>query len=1308
MSNPTKVRQIVLDKYGIDPNRLPKWKLENFVDSDTIQEIKEMKKDPKNPDQQVTDEEILNERYKDSAVVNRIKSKLNQKMSLEEAMNGYYNNINKTLNTGDVFLNARPPKGAFNTFPLIDKSDANSNRKKEVDYMTSYLKLVANNVPKDAVGPELMDTILNNETYTTIKDENGKEKTVSIQLYQLEEEINRIAEEAKNAEKEAKEREKRIRRAPQLPEPVVKAAIYIDTSEKGFAKANFDAKQLIISTANFNADPPTVRTVNNYNTHRTPHEYKVQADSPGWELQQYHNSLLARAQSKLNRLASHQQAINGHRIRHIKREWKHFAAMFTMDPTRMPPGYNPMPPSNEWITNNNSAFLSLSRAELQNMVKNGLSNADYLLFDSTLKDNTAGYEAWVIWAEPERKKYAKLCLNWFVKPNDISWEDVPNPIVAGPEVRYDKIQNRFANLPKRRRLNPSPPPNVAATPNTFPPSPPSPDSNAETVQQSPVGMDVDDNSTDDDEQQVEEDYGNSTDDELQNQQQSPVPSPQNPTSQQSPVQTQSPVSSPQNPNPTSQQSPVQTQSPVPTGSPVQTQSPVPTGSPVQTPTSTGSNLSLASPVDSVASTPTSSPLVGESPEEKMKRTRVITIKEKHEKTNQGGIRYDYVDEKGKEGYLRIEPKSEKAYFNFIMEFDEALKNDPEKYKHLMPVELGTDGNKENVATVSTDTTIQFNETTQIDFGSYEVINGYDGSGKPKMATGLDELTLKDSFMYLQLKQGKPLINWVEDQYLQFKEDDNGITEKNQDGLKKVTGVAKLLSSPQDDRTSRLQDKIMKIIDQTYRAVNQFNSIDKGQFVHRDVKLDNVTWDDDTETLRLFDYDVVVDASLIPKGAKVTTPQRNGTALMDRWNTNSRKSTTEGSSKDLNALFKDPQKRKWLDYHQAGMMLLQLGGMFDWVGEYDWSELSNELNERASPTRRPFATFSPENDANAFLYTPVDNFWEHVLLGTKQEPSMEFQRIVPSGTSNKGKLRSTKDRSNRSNAWINKLRKLDPTEAVEIFNMKSDAVHKIGKKFFRLTTMIVDEPYVPTPLNTPRDNKLQSAKPYSPMQFISELRQPVFERVTIESDYGDDLDLEALMEFDPDLNGELENNSPSSHISDEDFERMLNETSYDALSEHIMKENQSYSDNSVELEEDAKSTSSKHSNVSDVSVASQMSNMSASSDISVASNLSAASDKSNMSDMSNHSYASNHSMESEEAYPTSEQSYGHVSEQSYNQTSSYNNSSSEGSGKELGYNNGMSESSDHGMSESSDVESESMGYSSGSSRQHSYNSNSETE
>ena len=1238
------------------------------------------------------------------------------KITLEEAMNEYYNGINKSLNPGDVFLNARPPKGAFDTFPLIQTNNrTEKGLKEDVDYMASYLKLVANNVPKDAVGPDLMDTILNNETYTTVKDENGKDKIVSVQLYQLEEEINRIAEEAQNVEKEAKEREQRIRKAPKWPEPVVKAAIYIDTSEKGFANANFDASKLIISTAKFNASAPAVREVNNYNTHRTPHKYKVQDDSPGWELQQYHNSLLARAQSKLNRLASHQQAINGHRIRHIKREWKHFAAMFTMDPTRMPPGYNPMPPSNEWITNNNSAFQSLSRADLQRMVKNGLSNSDYLLLDSTLKDNTAGYEAWVIWAEPERKKYAQLCMNWFVKPDDISWDKKPNPIEAGPDVITDKIQKRFATLkPKRRRLNtppasPSPPPNVSAPVNTNPPPPPTtPGSDTNTLAQSPgagmdVDVDVDEDATDVDEEQVEgekveEDYNESSTDEEK------VESPQkNQTGTTEQVQTPK----------VRVETPKSTQSDVSESSPTSEGGSLP-GTPqnrtpkvrVETPKSTQSDVSESSPRSeggsSAASTPTLSELVGQSPDEKKKRTRVITIKKKHVKTNQGGIRYDYVDENGNEGYLRIEPKSEEAYYNFIKEFDEALKKDPDKYKHLMPVELGTDGNKENVANVSTETTIQFNDTTQIDFDTFKVINGYDGNGKPKMASGLDALTLEDSFMYLQLKQGKPLINWVEDQYLQFKKDDNGNREKNQDDNYIVTDVDKLLNDSQDSKN--LEGQIMKIIDQTYDALDEFKSIAGGRFVHRDVKLDNVTWESETQTLRLFDYDVVVDASL--KDAKVTKPMRNGTtALMDRWNTSSLKSTTKGSSKDLNALFKDSEKRKWLDYHQAGMMLLQLGGVFDWVGEYDWSELTdNKQKERALPTRRPFSTFSPETDGNAFLYTPVDNFWEHVLLGTEQEPSMEFERIVPKGQSVKGNLISTKERSNRSNAWITKLRKVDAIEAVKIFNMKSDAVHKIGKKFFRLTTMIQVEPYV----ETPRDNKVQLAKPYSPMQFISELRQPVFERVTIESDYGDDLDLEALMEFDPDLNGELENNSPSSHISDEEFERMLNETSYDALSEHIMKENQSYSDNSVELEEDAKSTSSKHSNVSDVSVASQMSNMSASSDISVASNLSAASDKSNMSDMSNHSYASNHSMESEEAYPTSEQSYGHVSEQSYNQTSSYNNSSSEGSEKDMGYNNGMSESSDHGMSESSDVESESMGYSSGSSRQHSYNSNSETE
>merc|ERR1712167_497883 len=99
-----------------------------------------------------------------------------------------------------------------------------------------------------------------------------------------------------------------------------------------------------------------------------------------------------------------------------------------------------------------------------------------------------------------------------------------------------------------------------------------------------------------------------------------------------------------------------------------------------------------------------------------------------------------------------------------------------------------------------------------------------------------------------------------------------------------------------------------------------------------------------------------------------------------------------------------------------------------------------------------------------------------------------------------------------------------------------------------------------------------------------------------------------MEFDPSFDGEkLET---SSHISDEEFERMLNEaTDYNALSEHIMRENKAYSDHSTEVEEDAKSISSKASNTSELSVASQMSNMSAHS---VASNMSSNSVASNMS------------------------------------------------------------------------------------------------
>ena len=93
--------------------------------------------------------------------------------------------------------------------------------------------------------------------------------------------------------------------------------------------------------------------------------------------------------------------------------------------------------------------------------------------------------------------------------------------------------------------------------------------------------------------------------------------------------------------------------------------------------------------------------------------------------------------------------------------------------------------------------------------------------------------------------------------------------------------------------------------------------------------------------------------------------------------------------------------------------------------------------------------------------------------------------------------------------------------------------------------------------------------------MSQQRQPVFDKITLESEF-DDSDLDALMELDPldDLEKELaaelgeDNEDTRSHLSDAEFERMLHENSnYDALSEHIARENKAYSDNSS-MEEDS--------------------------------------------------------------------------------------------------------------------------------------------
>ena len=105
-------------------------------------------------------------------------------------------------------------------------------------------------------------------------------------------------------------------------------------------------------------------------------------------------------------------------MRHMKREWDHYAAMFTMNLTRMPPGYNPLPPTNCWISENNLKFLKLDRCYHEELRTRPWKTEDYVYFDPTLVEDEAGYEAWKVWAEKEKKQYAVLCANEFEKPSD--------------------------------------------------------------------------------------------------------------------------------------------------------------------------------------------------------------------------------------------------------------------------------------------------------------------------------------------------------------------------------------------------------------------------------------------------------------------------------------------------------------------------------------------------------------------------------------------------------------------------------------------------------------------------------------------------------------------------------------------------------------------------------------------------------------------------------------------------------------------------------------------------------------------------
>lgn len=458
----------------------------------------------------------------------------------------------------------------------------------------------------------------------------------------------------------------------------------------------------------------------------------------------------------------------------------------------------------------------------------------------------------------------------------------------------------------------------------------------------------------------------------------------------------------------------------------------------------------------------------------------------------------------------------------------------------------------------------------------------------------------------------------------------------------------LLEWIQNTYQTREGDKITQIDTSNKASLADLNKIKEGVrnglkeihdlgFLHRDVKVDNILVDDNY-AVRLMDYDRVIEKSRVAEDDTMM----NGAELMER-------------DSDLASLIPMLKDVKWLDYHQAGMALLTLGGTFNWVKD-DFETDSDDLIKEHGPKKNWGVAFGKLTKR-----TQIGNFWSKVIKS-------------------KGKTNIYK-RQKHADAFVQAGRDITSENAETIFNLPQSFVKDVFTNFFKLGEEIFEEEHA---TRIQKVNFKEQA--LSPIKFMSEQRQPMFEKVTIESDF-DDSDLQELMDFDPTIEGEVEEDLRS-HISDAEFERMLKETeNYDSLSDHVAKENAAYS---MEVEEDAKSVSSKHSNASDVSVASQMSNMSASSQ------------HSNVSEMSNHSYTSNHSLESEEHYPTSEQSY-HMSEQSYNMTSDHSyNSNTESSAKEMDYAQSMSE---------SESVSESMGYSSSggsSSNNHSYNSSSDTE
>ena len=1255
---------------------------------------------------------------------NSIKDADGKTSTLEKEMQNYWNEVNSNGDRGAKHMymfNSRPRNlrlkkdggilklSEFKTFPLIKAVEPmDAKTKEQISYLHALIKIL--NYRDPLVGPKLINGIRDNDLRKAM-NLNWEDYNKPGLMYAVQQNDDKALKkklfENVQAEIEARTEalriatEKRKREFKLRPVPVVAASIHIKTDRRSFDEARYDVSKLITSVASFSVKPPTL---NKYG------ELEEDLSDPGTRLQQYHNGLYSKAQQTLNRLNKQQVTINEYRMRHIKREWDHYALACTWDYFArggMPPGYNPLPPTNSWITNTNNKFAGMDTDYARELTTKDWTIDDYLYFDPTLKNDTAGYEAWQIWAAKEKKQYSIYCMEEFEKPFD--WEVAgdgvkANTLEPGPIVKFREIR------PFKRRKRSSETPEESESEGEY--GDDSGDDNDMNVNENDMVLeDVnDDDIIGSDDGALEQEYNDSSS--AEEKEEEPR------------KKSYMPEIEDKNYNQLSSDKLKELKKLLRDALEMNREE-------LELYSTDGdweqsmkakinkANIYIMGEITKIDE---------EQKDRKFTEEREKKIKEKMAAEAKRKQEAEAAEAKRKEEEAKA-AENETSSDEEVIEEDEAKTGDEsitdiivnekgslfeyeiEGKKYILRfVEKGNVAEDNFLTAVHNKDYTHLIKTAKYGEGGFDITEKDDKNNPTTLQEGkkyrwiFNDIKNSEKYVpeyesfYVQEKKGISLYLWLENTYY------NSLSNVEQTGKKrKITILSDdvFKKNNANNKYEETQAKIFQFAKQAKYAIDQFHTIKDGRFIHRDIKLENFVVDDD-DNIYLIDYDSVIDTTIFnatrnDKDNVASTsegnrlPMRNNGKLMDRFN-----------DKDKIVNMIQAGWGLYLDYHQLALMSLQLGGVFNWTDEWNTTAVhkSDSGDPRLKNTREiPWKTGLWQTPQEFLTKTKVKNFWYTVIGGKTAFQNNRYPDVY------------------RGDLFIENIRMLNDKGEID-FEGAVNISNEFGTWIFNelLKEYIKEMKDTATPAVK---QKIKGRGVQSPMQFLSRSRQPVFERVQIESDYGDEEDLQALMEYDPTLDGEtLET---SSHISDAEFERMLNEaTDYDALSQHIARENKVYSDNSTEVEEDVKSIDSKHSNTSELSVASQISNMSANSvasNISAASNLSAASEKSNMSDMSNHSYASHHSMESEEAYPTSEHSndsYGRYSDQSYNQSSSISNhSSSESSGREMGYSNGLSESSDHGMSESSDHESsnESTGYhSSGgsSSNNQSYNSSSDTD